>query len=95
MVVILIIAFLLLGVNSIVSGFTCITDGLFANPDDQHSFFHCSFSTPFLMQCPATLIWSQDKNSCDWNTNTHQRKYIAPFYIIIIMFMLENHFIFS
>jgi hypothetical protein len=80
MLVILISTFLLLGFNSIVSGFICITDGLFANPDDKHSFFQCSFSTPFLMQCPATLVWNQDKYSCDWDTTTPPRKSIIFFF---------------
>ncbi|CAF0862378.1 unnamed protein product [Adineta steineri] len=64
----LISVFLLFGLNSIVNGFVCMNDGHFANPDDKHSFFQCSFGTPYLMQCPPTLVWSQDKYTCDYDT---------------------------
>ena len=67
MVLPLIITFLLLGFDSIVSEFVCIADGHFSNPDDKHSFFQCSFGTPFLMRCPSGLVWSQKKFTCDWN----------------------------
>jgi hypothetical protein len=71
----LVSTFILLGLNSIVGEFICITDGLFANPDDKHSYFQCSFGTHFLTQCPADLIWSQEKYNCI--SNTPQRKYFV------------------
>ncbi|CAF1001039.1 unnamed protein product [Adineta ricciae] len=74
--VLLIIFYLFFHSNSIVNGFICIYDGLFANPDNQSSFYQCSFGTAFLMSfikftssscdssqiknCRETSQWSSD-----------------------------------
>lgn len=54
-------------INSITCTIQCSNDGLFANPDDKHSFYQCIHGIPYLMQCPAGLIWFQEKQICDWD----------------------------
>ncbi|CAF3427307.1 unnamed protein product [Rotaria sp. Silwood2] len=62
----LIATFLYFALNSVAHGFVCPTDGLFLNPDDQHAYFQCSLGTPYLMRCPAGLVWGQSNQICEW-----------------------------
>ncbi|CAF4130385.1 unnamed protein product [Rotaria sordida] len=42
---------------------------LLANPDDPHSFYQCSNGIGYLLQCPANLVWNQQKQVCDFGDN--------------------------
>ncbi|MFI5661298.1 chitin binding peritrophin-A domain-containing protein [Streptomyces sp. NPDC051684] len=47
--------------------FVCpVPDGMFANPADPATFYHCSDATPYLQHCPANLYWSQALQRCEW-----------------------------
>lgn len=61
-----IVAFVLLALNSVAHGFVCPSDGLFLNPDDQHTYFQCAFGKAHLMPCPAGLVWDQSNPGCEW-----------------------------
>ena len=65
-----IIAFVLLSLQLEAHGFTCTRDGLFTNPDNGHSFFHCSSGVAHLMSCPSNLVWNQEREYCDWTSGT-------------------------
>jgi len=68
-------ALVLLAFNLNANGFTCPTDGLYANPTDQHSFYQCSFGTAHSMPCPSGLVWNQNQQICDRKSDkpTQQR----------------------
>ncbi|CAF2267907.1 unnamed protein product [Rotaria magnacalcarata] len=68
MVMKLIFVFICASLNSVTSVFQCPGDGHFINPADKHSYYQCAHGTPFLMQCPASLVWNQQGQICDWNT---------------------------
>ncbi|XP_037081919.1 peritrophin-1-like [Pollicipes pollicipes] len=47
--------------------FDCPTsNGLFPNPKDCHSFYHCSNGYPYLKDCPANLEFNPVLLVCDW-----------------------------
>ncbi|CAF1178766.1 unnamed protein product, partial [Rotaria sordida] len=55
-------------IETFISGtFQCTNDGMFANPDDHHAFWHCAHGAGYLKHCPASLIWSQVQQNCIWN----------------------------
>ncbi|CAG8815244.1 44264_t:CDS:1, partial [Gigaspora margarita] len=41
-------------------------NGLFANPDDCRTYYHCSNDNPYLINCPDDLQWSSARSRCDW-----------------------------
>ncbi|GAA2637915.1 carbohydrate-binding module family 14 protein [Actinomadura fulvescens] len=43
--------------------------GLFANPDDPHSFYHCDHGIAYLKRCPANLHFNPILLVCDWPEN--------------------------
>lgn len=47
--------------------FKCVSDGMFENLDDHHTFWHCANGNAYLKYCPAKLIWSQIEQLCVWN----------------------------
>ena len=49
------------------SGFDCPTsNGLFPNPKDCHTFYHCSNGYAYLKDCPANLEFNPVLLVCDW-----------------------------
>ncbi|MEU6765523.1 carbohydrate-binding module family 14 protein [Streptomyces sp. NPDC046853] len=47
--------------------FTCPQpEGLFTNPADPTTFYHCTNDVAFLKHCPANLYWSQADQRCEW-----------------------------
>ncbi|XP_078739415.1 uncharacterized protein LOC144952821 [Lampetra fluviatilis] len=46
-------------------------DGMYADPSDSHSFYHCSNSLTYHKQCPANLVFNTAKNRCDWDGTYH------------------------
>ncbi|XP_078477949.1 chondroitin proteoglycan-2-like isoform X3 [Lampetra planeri] len=44
-------------------------DGMYADPSDSHSFYHCSNSLTYHKQCPANLVFNTAKNRCDWDVS--------------------------
>ena len=71
------VAFTLLVVSSLAHGFVCPSDGLFLNPDDQHTFYQCAFGTAHRMPCPAGLVWDQSIHVCEWPSLQGERKCVA------------------
>ncbi|CAF1149958.1 unnamed protein product [Rotaria sordida] len=65
----LILVLICVSLHTFTHGFQCPGDGLFAHPQDKHSFYQCAHSIFYLMQCPAGLVWNQQINVCDWNTS--------------------------
>ena len=52
------------------SGFDCPTsNGLFPNPKDCHTFYHCSNGDAYLKDCPANLEFNPELLVCDWPEN--------------------------
>ncbi|CAF3297499.1 unnamed protein product [Rotaria socialis] len=51
-----------------ICGFTCPVgnNGLHSNINDHHSFWQCSNGIAYLFHCPNMLVWSQEKQICDW-----------------------------
>ena len=49
--------------------FTCPSDGLFPNPLDCHTFYHCSNGHAYLKDCPANLEFNPVLLVCDWPEN--------------------------
>nr|XP_032834891.1 chondroitin proteoglycan 2-like isoform X5 [Petromyzon marinus] len=41
-------------------------DGLYADPSDSHSFYHCSNSQTYHKQCPSNLVFNPAISVCDW-----------------------------
>ncbi|CAF1443547.1 unnamed protein product [Rotaria sordida] len=41
-----------------------MNNGMFENPDNHHTFWHCYYGTGYLKPCPAGLIWSQTQQQC-------------------------------
>ncbi|CAF1013992.1 unnamed protein product [Didymodactylos carnosus] len=50
-------------------GLICPTDGLFSNPTDETTFYICSNSYPYLLNCPNGLIWSDEEKICQYPQN--------------------------
>jgi len=46
--------------------FRCPSTGLFANPNNQHFFYHCTDGIAYLKPCPVGLIWNENFQICDW-----------------------------
>ena len=38
---------------------------LYPNPDDCHSYWHCSNNIAYLKECPADLHFNQSRQRCD------------------------------
>ncbi|KAF0294706.1 Chondroitin proteoglycan 2 [Amphibalanus amphitrite] len=49
--------------------FDCPSDGLFPNPADCHTFYHCSNGHAYLKDCPANLEFNPNLLVCDWPEN--------------------------
>ncbi|CAF3094518.1 unnamed protein product [Rotaria sp. Silwood2] len=64
----LIVLLICVSLHTVTYGFQCPGDGLFANPQDQHSFYQCTHGMYYLMQCPAGLVWNQQTQFCYWDT---------------------------
>nr|XP_032834892.1 chondroitin proteoglycan-2-like isoform X6 [Petromyzon marinus] len=47
-------------------------DGLYADPSDSHSFYHCSNFLTYHKQCPANLVFNPAVSVCDWPENVAQ-----------------------
>ncbi|CAF1170524.1 unnamed protein product [Rotaria sordida] len=63
-----VVLYILISSIKFISGtFQCTNDGMFANPDDHHAFWHCAHGAGYLKHCPASLIWSQVQQNCIWN----------------------------
>ncbi|CAF0936070.1 unnamed protein product [Rotaria sordida] len=56
-------------VSKLINAFQCPNNGYFAKPNDKHSFYHCAHGTAYVMPCPAGLVWNQQIQVCDWDTN--------------------------
>ncbi|XP_078477955.1 chitin-binding domain protein cbd-1-like [Lampetra planeri] len=41
-------------------------DGMYADPSDSQSFYHCSNSLTYHKQCPANLVFNPAISVCDW-----------------------------
>ncbi|XP_075911143.1 chitin-binding domain protein cbd-1-like isoform X2 [Petromyzon marinus] len=56
------------GFNNLVNPVFCQSkaDGLYADPLDSHSFYHCSNSQTYHKQCPANLVFNPAISVCDW-----------------------------
>ena len=54
--------------------FQCVTEGMFANPNDPGSFYHCAHGIAYLKHCPPTLVWSQVGQYCDRQGNYLYKK---------------------
>lgn len=44
-------------------------DGIYTNPDDEASFYHCSNERTFVQKCPARTIFNVKCLCCDWPYN--------------------------
>ncbi|CAF1523424.1 unnamed protein product [Rotaria sp. Silwood1] len=62
------------GVNG---GFSCGTDGLFANPFDASSYFQCKSGMATLTPCSDGRVWNQDKQFCHWKpAKVNKQRYL-------------------
>ena len=52
------------------NGFVCtVQNGMFSNPDNQHTFYTCANGIPYLQQCPSSLVWSDTDKRCDYESS--------------------------
>ena len=63
--ILLLISFIVL--QTCQSSSVCRTrEGLFAHPTIRTSFIQCNEGIPYVKPCPASLVWNQAKQVCDW-----------------------------
>uniref|UniRef100_A0A673CI99 Acidic mammalian chitinase n=1 Tax=Sphaeramia orbicularis TaxID=375764 RepID=A0A673CI99_9TELE len=44
-----------------------LSDGLYVNNRDRHTFYQCFHGNTFLQRCPASLVFSERCKCCDWH----------------------------
>ncbi|XP_033103788.1 peritrophin-1-like [Anneissia japonica] len=44
----------------------------YANPNDPSYFFICVGGTPIIQQCPANLIYYEDREYCDYTSSSEE-----------------------
>ncbi|CAF4421523.1 unnamed protein product, partial [Adineta steineri] len=60
--------YMLISVVKCIDGmFICENDGMFENPTDRSTFWHCANGINYLKNCPSPLVWSQAIQTCTWN----------------------------
>jgi len=55
-------------------GFSCPADGLYPNPADCTTFFHCSDGEADLKDCPSGFDFDASTERCEWPDQAGCRK---------------------
>lgn len=54
------------------SSFKCERDGFFRNPSDCHKFIRCAEGRLFKFDCPASLVFNEELEICDWESEDNK-----------------------
>ena len=54
------------------SGFKCEKDGFFRNPSNCHKFIRCAEGRLFKFDCPAGLVFNEELEICDWESEDNK-----------------------
>ncbi|CAF1218305.1 unnamed protein product [Rotaria sordida] len=63
---------------------------MFGNPDDHHTFWHCSGSNAYLKYCPKDSIWSQVEQQCIWNNSSLDPSMVCGVMHPIVGFLINK-----